>query len=1040
MRPEITTLAKTGGPLTKCIRLDADGKIKSDGSACVMARGEAWRTPVSSIGQLGALIGSLNSDQAIALGSLRSGLPDRVGIATKRALNGGSRTDIIARSTENIVFRPGQHGFALIDFDSKGMPAAIAERLKREGGCWPALLSVMPELAAAACVTRASTSAGLYHEDTGAPVPGSNGLHIYLGVKDAADSERFLKALHARCWLAGFGWMMVGAGGQLLERSIVDRMVGAPERLVFEGAPILLEPLAQSAEARQPHVVEGDWLDTRTICPPLTVLEKAELAQLHAKAKHELAGDSARARDEFVETQAEDLVKRTGITVRTARETIRRQCNGILLPTIVLPFDEPDLAGKTVADVLADPAAFEGETLADPVEGIDYGRCKAKVMRRADGTLWIHSFAHGRTVYDLKLDAAVIRSAMSTADKGDVIAVLVQLLLKADVDAPDEESLTAYAKERTGAGLRPIQRAIKSAREAQAKERAQEEHERHLAERDDPRPMLPVPRTDAPFLPEMAAYNSILGRSKDRIPPARNIDGDTACVRRMPVTGTHAFVSANEESDTTKEAPSQWVINVMSEAETAEMIERHIDFVDDKDRSVHCPSLFVRHYMHRYDGVLPPVVAVANLPLISADGHLIYTDGLDRTRGIAFNVDPALMKTIPNRSDCNRRAVGEAMQFLLKEWLVDVSTDFVGKCTLIGLALTIMERSVLDQRPAFFVIAGRRGSGKTTALQMILEAVTGNAVAASAWSQNEEERRKSLLSYLMSGVAYILWDNIQRGAQISCPHIEKSCTTAQYSDRKLGVSETVQTAAASIHCFTGNNISAKGDLASRSLVARLDVDRIDPENRPFKHPDPIGWTRTHRTEILGALYVILLGNPALDLPRAAPMKTRFKMWFRLIGSAVEHAARCAAWTDPDRDHVPDRMLDFGTLFLDQEADDDEATNLGEMLEALELAMGKRASEMGRSVAALSFTAAEIADAINAPSPDTNAIIVRDFLFEKMPPGEKKISAGAIAKRLKPFERTPVRHGLRTLKLISEMDKHLNKNLYRVETTHVQGGW
>ena len=40
-------------------------------------------------------------------------------------------------------------------------------------------------------------------------------------------------------------------------------------------------------------------------------------------------------------------------------------------------------------------------TLADPLEGVEYGRGKAKIMRRADGTVWIHSFAHGRTDYEL---------------------------------------------------------------------------------------------------------------------------------------------------------------------------------------------------------------------------------------------------------------------------------------------------------------------------------------------------------------------------------------------------------------------------------------------------------------------------------------------------------------------------------------------------------------------------------------------------------------------------------------------------------------
>jgi hypothetical protein len=83
---------------------------------------------------------------------------------------------------------------------------------------------------------------------------------------------------------------------------------------------------------------------------------------------------------------------------------------------------------------------------------------------------------------------------------------------------------------------------------------------------------------------------------------------------------------------------------------------------------------------------------------------------------------------------------------------------------------------------------------------------------------------------------YILWDNIARGTQISCPHIENSCTSAYYSDRKLGVSEMVCTAASTIHLFTGTNIGAKGDLASRSLHIRLDVDRVQLSRR-----QRIGW-------------------------------------------------------------------------------------------------------------------------------------------------------------------------------------------------------
>jgi len=163
---------------------------------------------------------------------------------------------------------------------------------------------------------------------------------------------------------------------------------------------------------------------------------------------------------------------------------------------------------------------------------------------------------------------------MATADKGDVITVLIELLLKADFDSSEEEALVAYAGDLTGRKLRPIQRSIKAARQARAEKDAKDVHDLRLAERDDPRPMLPVPASDAPFLPQMEALNLILGKSKDRIPPARNVDGDIVCVRRMEVAGTHAFTSANEDSDVTRKPPPQWIIRIMSLDETAEMIER----------------------------------------------------------------------------------------------------------------------------------------------------------------------------------------------------------------------------------------------------------------------------------------------------------------------------------------------------------------------------------------------------------------------------------------------------------------------------------
>src|SRR5207249_5086193 len=103
----------------------------------------------------------------------------------------------------------------------------------------------------------------------------------------------------------------------------------------------------------------------------------------------------------------------------------------------------------------------------------------------------------------------------------------------------------------------------------------------------------------------------------------------------------------------------------------------------------------------------------------------------------------------PKREGCTEEAVRKAMRFLCGEWLCDVATDYTGKCILIAAALTLIERSLLPDRPAFFVTAGRRGGGKTTTLTMLIMAVTGQWPAAAAWSTDVEERRKALLSYFL---------------------------------------------------------------------------------------------------------------------------------------------------------------------------------------------------------------------------------------------------------------------------------------------------
>jgi len=326
--------------------------------------------------------------------------------------------------------------------------------------------------------------------------------------------------------------------------------VGGPARLVFEGGPVLLPPLQQDTESRRPIAVGGVVLDTVAECPSLSIVEQARLDELKAREHERLAPEMAKARKAFVEAQAKKLVARTGMSEKAAKQVIVRQCEGVLRSDIALPFDDPELAGCTVGDVLANPDLYEDETLADPLEGEAYGRCVAKIMRRTDGTPWIHSFAHGRTIYELKQDAASVRKAMEKAAKDDVVATFTRLAAGGDLDPVDLAELRQLAKKLSGIGLRAIDDALKSAQQQQAAQNAKAARARQVVRRRDPRPYIRSPLPDEPWLPEMDVLNEVIGGVIAARPPARDIDGDAMQVRKLSVPNMHAFTQSEVNVET----------------------------------------------------------------------------------------------------------------------------------------------------------------------------------------------------------------------------------------------------------------------------------------------------------------------------------------------------------------------------------------------------------------------------------------------------------------------------------------------------------
>ena len=601
------------------------------------------------------------------------------------------------------------------------MPANVAASIEAAGGMWNALLTVAPGLRRAARVSRASTSSGLFRTDTGKQFGGSGGAHHYVLVKDAGDIERFLRDLHDRCWLHGLGWHVIGRAGQLLDRSLVDRMVAYGERLCFEGAPVVEPPLAQDATKRTPEVFEGEAIDTGLIVPRLTEYERHRVKEAKAVSADTLGKAAAEIRARHDRALAEKISAKSGMPLVSALRLVAARHRGVLLPYLELEFDHLGLV--SVADVLADPDRFVGETLADPLEGADYGRCKAKVMRADDGGLFIHSFAHGRSFYRLRHDARSAKAAIAQAPADGVVDYAMAILATTEMEADELADFAATVAKAAHIGVRAVMARIAKER----REREQAQRKADVASGADGRIIRPRPEADEELTPTVTFLDQILASDQREEPPMRDASGNLVEVRVREPWELHLLTSDGTNGPATPDdteaikAPAEPGLVLLTPTGVEMLLERYVRWTVVKKNSHYfgaLPRPFVDALMQFSPSAVPTARAINTAPLVSISGTVIDGVGLDRDTGLVHRIDPLLRACLPANPP-TEQDVQAAATYLFDEWLVDVALDPVGKSIAIMLAMTLIERALLPERPAFFVTAGQRGGGKTTLVNMI---------------------------------------------------------------------------------------------------------------------------------------------------------------------------------------------------------------------------------------------------------------------------------------------------------------------------------
>ncbi len=901
------------GLMSKSIYLNGSGLPHSDGSACSMSNGTAQVVSVSSLGQFADLINGLGSHQAITLGTVKDdpGNGTIWGVMADADLVHGK----ISRTQKFFAHQTGQ-GIMLVDYDQKGMTDAVRGRLN---GTDPRDV-ILQAVGDVPHVHRLSTSAGLSNGTTGEEYSDSGGFHLYLPVAQADDIPRALKVLHKRMWLAGYGWHMVGSRGQLLERSLVDASVGGPERLIFEGPPVVQAPLVQDQAARQASVVgvslPGIVLDTQRTLPDLTPEEEAQYTDLLRLSRDSMADQAQGVRDKFVTDEAQ----RTGRPVDDVRRDVELADKGRLPLDHVLYFDDPEIGAVTVRDVVTDLAEYEGKTLGDPVDPGD-GRGKAKVLAGTMGV--INSFAHGGGRFQMDLTPDVIGAAFMAAggsefgvkpDQAPVrpgipclnptpeqrsdmylevsscVVTDAHVIANAAIykKAGDERYQMLEDRARESGDLTDFKRKVKQSIRREKMERLERTESRNWYNVSDPNRYLEI---------------------------AEELERRAGEANMAFVFGGNPVVMKTQESSfgriTKRDATGQKIVDADGHPvtepafSTSAKVMKSPDFrrvagklgyfygIDTEGQKypTDAPGSLIQHLDAVAGDTLRPMTGIVQHPVMWR-GKLLFGDG-------AFHPESGLYLQTGSLEVTQWDDPKAAYKFLAEEWLGDFAFETpldCAKAVMLPASLLVTKTDLMHQPgpPIFLETAPFAGSGKTLRVSVAHAAITGSPAATVIYPDRPEERDKLFTTAIMGGATHIAFDNLRSGSTLGNSHKELAtiCTSPVHEGRILGYSKTFVGPAGVLVSGTGNNLILSGDMISRSVEIR---HKPDPTTnlalRRFKHADLMGWTIENRSHIIGALACIL-SRPATN---EAP--GRFPAWSRIVAEPIIAASGVQGFYD-----------------------------------------------------------------------------------------------------------------------------------------------
>lgn len=286
---------------------------------------------------------------------------------------------------------------------------------------------------------------------------------------------------------------------------------------------------------------------------------------------------------------------------------------------------------------------------------------------------------------------------------------------------------------------------------------------------------------------------------------------------------------------------------------------------------------------------MPRFAGIVGAPVLRSDGSLLQDEGYDEQTGLFL-----APKTRVDRVDEPPTAaqVETSKAWLLDEFLQGFPwVSDADRANYIGLLVTPILRPFLGDALAPFglVTATTPASGKTL-LTAAIGLLYGQRVLP--WTDSDDELRKTITSVLTDSAPCVVFDNLVEGSCIDSATLALLITVPTWSDRLLGRNTTAVVRNDRLWLATGNNLVVGADMASRTVLVRLDPRRPDPEARTdFALPNLDQWITApaNKAKILHHLLTLVAAWVADGHKRARGLTMRqFTPWAEAVGGFLEH--------------------------------------------------------------------------------------------------------------------------------------------------------